>query len=103
MIFSCLLYQIYYDRGETDKTFQTKNPGQNFPNKNHRELRQTPCKDICMYACTTKTGGSEMCAVQHVIEVNCCVSKFQEKFKSTYAKMLFISISDVENRIKCAF
>jgi len=33
-----------------DKTFQTKNPGQNSQNKNFRELRQTPCKDICMQA-----------------------------------------------------
>jgi len=37
--------------------------GQNLPDKNLCELKQTPCKDICMYACTTKNGGSEMCDV----------------------------------------
>src|SRR6218665_3755998 len=42
---------MYSDRrgGRTkitsDKTYQT----QNSPDRNPRELRQTPCKDICMY------------------------------------------------------
>jgi len=42
-----------------------KNPGQNSPKNNPRELRQTLCKDICMYECTTKNRGvprmAEMC------------------------------------------
>jgi len=53
---------MYYDRREKDKNdpgqnLPDKNPGQNFPNKNNLELKQTPCKDICMYACTTKNRG----------------------------------------------
>jgi len=42
---------MYYDRRWKDKTFQTKSPGQNFPNKDPHELRQTPYKDmyVCMY------------------------------------------------------
>src|SRR6218665_3241705 len=35
---------MYCDRRGTVKTFQTKIPGQNFPNKTPRKLRQTPCK-----------------------------------------------------------
>ena len=74
---------MYYDTegGRTkttpDKTFQTRNPGQNSPNINHRELRQTPCKDICMYACTTKKGGVgfKMCDVAYFKGVPRCVTK----------------------------
>jgi len=57
---------MYSDRegGRTkstpDKTFQTKNPDKT-PVKNLRELRQTPWKDICMYACTTKNRRCPRC------------------------------------------
>jgi len=40
-----------------------KHPGQNPPVKNLCELRQTPCKYICTYACTPKNRGSEMCDI----------------------------------------
>ena len=57
-MFSFLLYWMYSNRRGMDKN----TPGQNLPdkkppNKTPCELRQTPCKDICMYACTTKNWG----------------------------------------------
>jgi len=56
---------MYSNRNGTGKThpgqnLPDKNPGQT-PDKNPSERRQTPCKDICMYACTTKNWGPEMC------------------------------------------
>src|SRR6218665_1568415 len=54
---------MYSDRrGDGQKPPRTKSsrqetPRQNTPDKNPRELRQTSCKDICIYVCTTKNWG----------------------------------------------
>jgi len=47
---------------ESQKPPWTEPSKQKAPDKNSRNLGQTPCIDICMYACTTENGGgSEMC------------------------------------------
>src|SRR6218665_4036839 len=54
---------MYYDRRGTDKTFQTKNTGQNSLNKSLCELRQTPCKKmyVCMYYTKNRERGVLRC------------------------------------------
>jgi len=48
-----------------DKTFQTKKTPDKTPQTKTLRTKKTPCKDMhtCMYACTTKNRGSEMCDV----------------------------------------
>jgi len=53
---------MYSDRREDGQTPPRTKPSRQktrtkLPDKNPHELRQTPCKDICMYACTTKNWG----------------------------------------------
>jgi len=57
----CILTEGGRTKTTLDKTLQANKKRAKAPDKNPRELRQTPCKDICMYACTTKNGGSEIC------------------------------------------
>ena len=64
-----VITELLWQKGVKDKNHPGQNlldkkPGQNSPNKNLRELKQTPCKDICMYTCATKNRGRfEMCDV----------------------------------------
>src|SRR6218665_1971344 len=46
IVTKCIMTEGKRTKTTPNKTFQTKNAGQNSPNKNPRELNQTPCKDI---------------------------------------------------------
>jgi len=58
-----VVMDVFRQKVDGQKPPRTKPSRQKLPVKNLHELRQTPCKDIDMYTCTTKNWGSEMCDV----------------------------------------
>jgi len=66
---------VFLQKGEDKNPRQTKPSRQKPLDKNPCELRQTPCKDICMYACTTKNWGVGPRCVTYFRRVPRCATK----------------------------
>jgi|SRR6218665_981285 len=77
VIFNFLLYRMHTDRRENGQKPHWP------PDKNSRELRQTPCKDICMYACVYVCMHTYACIHLRIYMHTCmyvCIHTFMHAF-----------------------